>query len=759
MRLSDIQTGESAVVVKVLGRGAFRKRIIEMGFVRGKRVDVLLNAPLKDPIKYRVLGSEVSLRRSEASLIEVVHVSEVAPHDGNVRQQNKAVDYPEEILQNYALEKGRKIKVALIGNPNSGKTSLFNAITGSHEHVGNYGGVTVDAKKQEFTHNGYTIELVDMPGTYSISCYSPEEKYVKEFISHSNPDVIINIVAASNLERNLYLTTQLIDMDMRVVMALNMFDELKKSGDKFDYDLLGQMIGIPIVPTIAKHREGLNQLFDTIISVYEEKNDIIRHVHINYGEVLEQGISSIQKSLQASPDLGHNWSSRYLSIQLLEKDRDAETLIKNLENGETILKNRNEVAQRTEGFLQEDSESAIINARYGYISGALKETYQKSVEDEKSNTSRLLDEVITHRILGYPIFLLFMFVMFEATFVLGAYPMEWIEAGVGKLSELLQAYMHPGMLRDLLTEGIIAGVGGVIVFLPNILILYGFISFMEDSGYMARAAFIMDRIMHKMGLHGKSFIPLIMGFGCNVPAMMAARTIESRSSRMITLLIMPFMSCSARLPVYLLLAGTFFPSHAGLILFCIYAAGVVLSIISAKILRRFAFKEDEVPFVMELPPYRVPTWRSVGHHLWERSMQYLRKMGGIILLASIVIWALGYFPAGEESYIERLGNLIEPIMKPLGFDHKIGVSLLSGLAAKEVIVSSMNIIGAIDSLTPLTAMGMMLFVLIYFPCIASVVALRHESRSWKWTLFSVVYTTFLAWLVAFIVYQAGSLFI
>ena len=758
MRLSDVQTGESAIVVKVLGRGAFRKRIIEMGFVRGKCVDVLLNAPLNDPIKYKVLGSEVSLRRSEAALIEVVHKSEMAKLASHAPDQYKTTDCSEDALHRYALEKGRRVKVALIGNPNAGKTSLFNAITGLHEHVGNYGGVTVDAKKQEFKHKGYTIELVDLPGTYSISCYSPEEQFVKKHLTENHPDVVINIVAASNLERNLYLSTQLIDMDMPVVMALNMYDELERSGDKFDYSLLGQMAGIPIVPTVAKHREGVEQLFDTVISVYEETNNIIRHVHINYGEVLEQGISVLQKLLQASPDLGKDWSSRYLSILLLERDIDAEAVTKKLENGKAILKQRDDVTHTIEGFLHEDCESAFINARYGYISGALKETYQKSEKQERSNTSRLLDEVVTHKVFGYPIFLLFMFIMFEATFALGEYPMEWIETGVGHLNQWLKSIMPPGMLCDLLTGGIITGVGGVIVFLPNILILYGFISFMEDSGYMARAAFIMDRIMHKIGLHGKSFIPLIMGFGCNVPAMMSARAIESRSSRMITLLIMPFMSCNARLPVYLLLIGAFFPSHRGLILFGVYAIGVLLAVVSAKILRRFAFKNDEVPFVMELPPYRVPTCRSVVFHLWDRSQQYLRKMGGIILLASIVVWALDYFPVGQESYMTHLGNFIEPVMSPLGFDQKIGISLLTGMAAKEVVVSTMGILDAVSSLTPLTAAGMMLFVLIYFPCVATVTALRHESRSWRWTLFSVVYTTVLAWVAAFVVYRVGSLF-
>ena len=758
MRLSDLQTGENGIIIKVAGRGAFRKRIIEMGFVKGKRVDVLLNAPLKDPIKYKIMDSEVSLRRSEAALIEVVHASELPPTSDNVLQQENSTIDQESILHTFALEKQKRIQVALVGNPNAGKTSLFNAITGAHEHVGNYGGITVDAKAQRFEYKGYTIQLIDLPGTYSLSNCTAEERYVRSYIEDHHPDVVINIVAASNLERNLYLTTQLIDMDARMVIALNMFDELEKSGDKFDYDLLGKMIGVPIVPTISKNGYGISALFDTVINVYEEQDPVIRHVHIYYGDILERGIGQLQKLLQSCPDIGQNSSTRYLSIQLLEKNKETENFVASLSSGKYIVEKRNEVCQQIEQLLHEDSESALINARYGYIAGALRETYKESPKDE-NNTTRLLDAIVTHKVFGYPIFLLFMFIMFQATFQLGAYPLAAIEWGVEALNALFEKWMEPGPLRDLITDGIITGVGGVIIFLPNILILYGFISFMEDSGYMARAAFIMDKIMHKMGLHGKSFIPLVMGFGCNVPAMMATRTIESRSSRMITLLVLPLMSCSARLPVYLLLAGTFFPKQAGLVLFCIYTTGVVLSIFVARLLRRFAFKEDEVPFVMELPPYRLPTWKSVGVHVWERAQQYLRKMGGIILLASIVVWALGYFPQEDNSYIMQIGHFIEPIMKPLGFDQKIGVCLLSGMAAKEVIVSTMGILDAINSLTPLTAAGMMLFVLIYFPCIATVTALRNESGSWKWTFFAVIYTTILAWIIAFLIYQIGSLLV
>lgn len=806
-----------------MGRGAFRKRIIEMGFIRGKEVEVVKNAPLKDPIQYRILGYDVSLRRSDAQLIDVVSAAEYA------EEQKAAGDRPidqyilpsDEELRNIALKKGKIINVALVGNPNCGKTSLFNFASGAHEHVGNYSGVTVDAKEGSFQHKGYTFKIVDLPGTYSLSAYSPEELYVRKHLNEEQPDVVINVVDASNLERNLYLTCQLIDMDERMVIALNMYDELERQGNKFDYESLSRMLGIPMIPTVSRTGFGIEALFDRVIQVYEEADPILRHIHINYGDILEKGIKNINATLKKVADIPTSISKRYLSIKLLERDKEVETEIKNFPQAESILQERDRNTTQIEELLKQDCETAFTDARYGFIDGALRETFQRNKIREVTST-QLIDTFVTHKILGFPIFILFMWIMFEVTFRVGEYPMGWIEWLVGVIGDFMRNTMSDGPLKDLLVDGIIGGVGGVIVFLPNILILYAFISFMEDSGYMARAAFIMDKLMHKMGLHGKSFIPLVMGFGCNVPAIMASRTIESRNSRMITMLILPLMSCSARLPIYVLLSGAFFPKQAGSVLLMLYLAGIFLAIIMARVFKRFLFKEEDVPFVMELPPYRMPTGKSIMLHMWEKAKQYLHKMGGVILVASIIIWFLSYFPlhspeeaeidrqiaqveqVGElsseqeetlsllehhkatvhqkNSYIGMIGEALQPILSPLGFDWKMSVSLMTGMAAKEVVVSTLSVlyVGEADDegspqldkmmkedsyddgtpvFTPLVALSFMLFVLIYFPCVATVSAIVHESGSWKWGLFVIGYTCLLAWAVSFVVFQAGSLFI
>lgn len=806
-----------------MGRGAFRKRIIEMGFIRGKEVEVVKNAPLKDPIQYRILGYDVSLRRSDAQLIDVVSAAEYA------EEQKAAGDRPidqyilpsDEELRNIALKKGKIINVALVGNPNCGKTSLFNFASGAHEHVGNYSGVTVDAKEGTFQHKGYTFKIVDLPGTYSLSAYSPEELYVRKHLNEEQPDVVINVVDASNLERNLYLTCQLIDMDERMVIALNMYDELERQGNKFDYESLSRMLGIPMIPTVSRTGFGIEALFDRVIQVYEEADPILRHIHINYGDILEKGIKNINATLKKVADIPTSISKRYLSIKLLERDKEVETEIKNFPQAESILQERDRNTSQIEELLKQDCETAFTDARYGFIDGALRETFQRNKIREVTST-QLIDTFVTHKILGFPIFILFMWIMFEVTFRVGEYPMGWIEWLVGVIGDFMRNTMSDGPLKDLLVDGIIGGVGGVIVFLPNILILYAFISFMEDSGYMARAAFIMDKLMHKMGLHGKSFIPLVMGFGCNVPAVMASRTIESRNSRMITMLILPLMSCSARLPIYVLLSGAFFPKQAGSVLLMLYLAGIFLAIIMARVFKRFLFKEEDVPFVMELPPYRMPTGKSIMLHMWEKAKQYLHKMGGVILVASIIIWFLSYFPlhspeeaeidrqiaqveqVGElspeqqetlsllehhkatvhqkNSYIGMIGEALQSILSPLGFDWKMSVSLMTGMAAKEVVVSTLSVlyVGEADDegspqldkmmkedtyddgtpvFTPLVALSFMLFVLIYFPCVATVSAIVHESGSWKWSLFVIGYTCLLAWAVSFVVFQAGSLFI
>ena len=652
MRLSELRTGEKGVIVKVMGRGAFRKRIIEMGFIRGKMVDVIQNAPLKDPIHYKVMGYDVSLRRSDAALIEVVSETEFAHLTNTAQQYTESLDadsgfYQDNELEALALNKGKIINVALIGNPNCGKTSLFNFASGAHEHVGNYSGVTVDAKEGVFTQNGYTFRIVDLPGTYSLSAYTPEELYVRRHLVQEQPDVVINVVDASNLERNLYLTTQLIDMDVRMVIALNMYDDLEKSGNKFDHESLAGMIGVPIIPTISKTGFGIEALFNRVISVYEETDPILRHVHVNYGDTLEKYINALRKMLKRNGTVDKTYSKRYLAIKLLENDKEVKQYVQSLPETKPILETCNQYSQQLEEMLKEDTETALTNARYGFISGALRETFVANKIKEVSST-QIIDLFVTHKVLGFPIFIFFMWFMFEATFKLGEYPMQWIEWGVEQIGNFVRNFMPEGPLKDLLVDGIIGGVGGVIVFLPNILILYLFISFMEDSGDMARAAFIMAKIMHNMGLHGKSFIPLVMGFGCNVPAIMATRTIESRNRRMITMLINPLMSCSARLPVYVLLTGAFFAENASTVLLLMYSSGILLAVIVAKLFKRFLFSKEDVPFVMELPPYRMPTSKSILIHMWEKAKQYLHKMGGIILIASILIWFLGYFPRETE---------------------------------------------------------------------------------------------------------------
>ncbi len=778
MLLSELQTGEKGVIVKIKGRGAFRKRIIEMGFIKGKMVEVILNAPLKDPVKYRVMGYEVSLRRSEAHLIEVITEKEAV----NLQEDDSQKALTKESgWVNIAKNRSKTINVALVGNPNSGKTSLFNIASGAHEHVGNYSGVTVDAKEGIFYHKDYKFKIVDLPGTYSLSAYSPEEIYVRKYITEEHPDIIINVVAASNLERNLYLTTQLIDMDATVVIALNMYDELEKTGAKFDYKNLAKMIGFPIVPTVSKTGKGIDLLFDQVIEVYEGKSAIARHVHINYGETIETVISCIKKELRASGNIGTEMSTRYIAMKLLENDKEIKSFVKKLPNKNEIEQTLEIQSENIKSEFKEEPETVFTDTRYGFIDGALKETFQTGKVDTLKFT-RAVDSIVTHKFWGYPIFLFFMWIMFQGTFSLGEYPMMLIEWCVESLSNLLSGAISEGPLKDLLINGIIGGVGGVIVFLPNIILLYLFIAFMEDSGYMARAAFIMDKVMHKIGLHGKSFIPLVMGFGCNVPAIMATRTIESRNNRLLTMLINPLMSCSARLPVYMLFVGIFFSKHGGIILFGLYLTGIILAIIMAKIFKRFLFKEEDLPFVMELPPYRIPTGKSIIRHAWSRASQYLKKMGGIILVASIIIWFLGYFPRSENremqesnSYIGKIGHFIEPVMKPLGFDWKISVSLVSGMAAKEVVVSTIGVLynepeGAslphrIETavkpdgthiFTPLVALSLMVFVLIYFPCIATVTAIKNESGSWKWAVFVILYTTTLAWFMSFLIYQIGS---
>ena len=770
MRLSELKTGQTGVIVRVMGHGGFRKRIVEMGFIKGKTVEVLLNAPLHDPVKYKIMDYEVSLRRAEADMVEVVNEEEAKAWEASHPDLHTLLaDDCEDIVQRVARIKEHELNVVFVGNPNCGKTSLFNIASGAHERVGNYSGVTVDAKVGHFDFEGYHFNLVDLPGTYSLSTYTPEELYVRKYIIEKHPDIIINVIDASNLERNLYLTTQLIDMDVPMIIALNMFDELRESGNQLDIDQLGILLGAPIVPTIGKTGEGVKELFHQIIQIAEGKQKTARHIHINHGVLLEEKIARVEALIRMNPEPHHNYSARFLAIKLLENDRQVEDIVRKLENCADILAERDVCQKEIQQEIDEDSESAITDAKYGYVQGAMKETFQKIYKYKRLMTKRI-DAVVTHQVWGYPIFLLLMYLMFFCTFNIGQYPMDWIDAGVEWLGEWVGAWMPDGPLKDLIVDGIISGVGGVIVFLPNIMILYAFISWMEDSGYMARAAFIMDKIMHRMGLHGKSFIPMIMGFGCNIPAIMATRTIEDRKSRLITMLITPLMSCSARLPVYIIIISAFFPKNSALILFSMYLIGIMFSIIMAKLLSRFVVKGESTPFVMELPPYRMPSMKSVWRHTWEKGKEYLKKMGTTILVASIAVWALSYFPHHDElseeqqmeiSYIGQIGKFVEPIIQPCGLAWKEGVALVTGVGAKEIVASTMSVLyhGDITTsgMTPLAAFSFMVFVLLYFPCIPTCIGIKHESGKWKWAGFTALYTTLLAWLASMVIYQVGSI--
>ena len=839
MRLSELKTGESGTIVKVMGHGGFRRRIMEMGFVHGQRVEVLLNAPLKDPIEYKIMGYDISLRRSEADMVEVLTDSEATEYlegghrrhhhehhhrgPGGDPERNDAFGAAEPgagcctSIDEVVTRRTRTITVALVGNPNSGKTSLFNAISGGHEHVGNYSGVTVGAKIGSRVYRGYRFEVTDLPGTYALSAYTPEERYVRRHLAASTPDVVINSVVASNLERNLYLTTELIDINPRMVVALNMYDELQASGATLDYENLGRMLGVPMVPVEARNHRGIDTLLDTVIDVYENRDERVRHIHINMGPVIEEGLRRLNGDMSDHRDeLPKAFPPRYYAMKMLEGDAEAEKSLRECRSYPEWAEIRDREARRITEALGEDVETAFANQKYGFIQGALKETFTPGRREEVTTTA-MIDTFVTHKLWGFPIFFALMWLMFWCTFSLGAYPQEWIDALVGWIGGGVDALLPAGPLRDLLVDGIIGGVGAVIVFLPNIMILYLFISFMEDSGYLARAAFIMDRVMHRIGLHGKSFIPLIMGFGCNVPAIMASRTIESRSSRLITILITPFMSCSARIPIYLLLTGTFFAADAGSVMLGLYVLGIVLAIVTARLMRRFLFPVDETPFVMELPPYRLPTWKTTLTHMWDKCAQYLKKMGGMILIASVIVWFLSYYPrtdatAGTEthyanSYLGRLGKGCEPVFSPLGFNWKASVALLSGLPAKEIVVSTLGvlysegavttpaegeIIGGADGTTEIvvaesaakepaesagdeetaslsqrllasgdfstaSALAFLVFILLYVPCIATVVAIGSEA-GWKWAAASVVYNTAMAWLAAWIVYRIVLLF-
>ncbi len=790
-----------------------------MGFVKGKEVRVIKNAPFNGPFEFKILDYNVSLRKTEADLIEVVPVTD----DKNGLKGS----YLGIIDRNVSLvnqsERTRTINVALAGNPNCGKTTLFNFISKSKEKIGNYSGVTVDIKKAKLKAKGYLFNFYDLPGTYSLTAYSPEEIFVRKFIYEQTPDIVINVIDSTNLERNLFLTTQLIDMDLRIVGALNMYDELERKKIDFRIDDLSNLLGIPFVPTISSKGVGLDVLIDKVIDVFEGKDKVSRHVHINYGKDIEGAIQRIAQKVKEDKPVSDKISSRFLSLKLLEKDPHVHELLSDYSNYAEIKRTAEQEVKKIEVLKNENSETIITDAKYGFITGALKETFKNPFRKRRTGSERI-DDIVTNRFLGFPIFVAILFIMFYATFNLGSYPMEWIDVGITAIGDFISTLMPEGMLKDLLVKGIINGTGSVLVFLPNILILFFFISLLEESGYMARAAFITDNIMHRFGLHGRSFIPLIMGFGCNVPAIMATRSMRNRGHRLLTMMIVPFMSCSARLPVYILIISAFFKKYEAFILIGIYAVGILFAFVTAQVLNLTVFKKKETPFVMELPSYRVPTLRNILFHMWDKTQHYLRKIGTVILIGVIIIWALEYFPrktpdtggyaaqieavsAREDlnpsqkkelltgiqhkiesdrlinSYLGKLGQGIEPVMRPLGFDWKMSISLLAGLPAKEIVVSTMGVIyqsNADESTVNLqnrlqneefihgensgekvfttpVALAFLVFILLYFPCVGVVATIKNESGSWKWAAFVVFYTTALAWVMAFIVYNVGNL--
>lgn len=703
----------------------------------------------------------------------------------------------------------KKITLALAGNPNSGKTSIFNSMTGARQQVGNWPGVTVEKKVGYLSHGGYDVEIVDLPGTYSLTAYSVEERVVRTYIMKEKPDVVIHVVDSGNLARNLYLTTQLLEMDIDLVLDLNMWDEFESSGSSLDTDKIHELLGTPIVSTVGHRGQGVRELLDAAIDLVEEREEHHRHVPISYGPHVDDVLVELVALLEECEGL-EDYPTRWVATKLLEGDLEVRRIVSSCTDAdEEILGATARLTKHISAATGSDPEKIISEGRSGYVEGALKESLTRETVD-RMELSRRIDNVFTNRFLGYPIFLAFVWILFQVTFSVGSHPMGWLESLVGSLSVWLESTLPPSLVTDLVVNGVVGGVGSILVFLPNIMILFLGVAFLEDSGYMARAAFLMDRLMHALGLHGKSFIPMLMGFGCSVPAIMATRTLETRRDRILTTLLVPLMSCSARLPVYVLIAGTFFAERAGTVVFAVYVIGVVAAMLVGRLFARTLFRSAPAPFVMELPPYRLPTAKGLLIHMWERARVYLQKMGGVILLASIILWFAGAFPrdaetiatyernisdlraAGsmealdearelelemaaevtENSIIGRTGKVLHPVVRPLGFSWEMGVSLVTGFVAKEVVVSTLGVLYHADAdaeaslpdalrdpssgITPLAGFAFMLFVLLYTPCIITVIAMKREVGT-RWMWFAVGYQLVLAWTVSFGVYQIGRL--
>lgn len=818
-----MQAGQKGCIVKVKGHGSARKRAVDAGFYKGVCIEILDSDTTHMNID--VEGMQRKLTLPEASMIEVLTTEEAA-HELQVKELSTGE------LKDLAHRHRHKIEIALVGQPLSGKNSLFTTLTQGHATpLPNANDILMG----ERDFQDYHLHITNLPDTYSLTSRTADTWTVRRHLVGDNPDIVISVIDATDLERSMQITAQLLDMNLRVIVALNKFDAMQAQGSKLDYQTLSRLLGTPIVPTVSLNNEGLEHLLHLAINIYEGadfldddgevnkevmrelqewhrnivhsdddtehladftrdhtldtryKKHAYRHIHIYHGGELEQSIETLRNEVWKSEHTRYRFSTRYVAIALLEGDADIEQFVRdNLPNSKAVFALRDKERRRYSRLMGESVPKAIRTAKRSFIQGALKETYIPAQSSAKANANltERLDRLVTHKVWGVLIFLTSLFVMFEATFVLGEYPMQGIEWLVEKIGTGLEQLMPNGPIKDMVIDGIIGGVGGVIVFLPNILILYFFISLMEDSGYMSRAAFIMDKAMHKMGLHGKSFITLIMGFGCNVPAVLATRMIESRKSRLITMLVTPLMSCSARLPVYIIFVAAFFPHHSGIVLMGLYLTGIILAVLVARLLSRTVMRGDETPYVMELTPYRRPAWKVIFKHTWDKGYEYLKKMGGVILVASIVVWFLGYYPRSEQyatpaeqqehSYIGRIGKAIEPAIEPLGFDWKMGIGLVSGVGAKELIVSTLGVLYAnqeVDSAeseaqiaaalktvtTPAAALAYMLFVLIYFPCLATLIAIKKETKGWGWAIFTAVYTTALAWIVAFAVFQIGKM--
>ncbi len=704
--------------------------------------------------------------------------------------------------------------IALAGNPNSGKTTIFNNITGTRQKVGNWPGVTVEKKEGVVRKFGHDLKIIDLPGTYSLTPFSIEEIVARNFILDERPDVVIDIIDASNLERSLYLATQLRELDCKALFALNMADLARQRGIKIDADKLSELLNLPVVFTVGNKNEGIDDLLQQAIALAESDARIPQKRKVKYSNDIEAAVAKLSAFMSESLNGGFPYNIRWTAIKLLEDDAIIRDRIQEKagSRGPDILAEAQALRKQLRDLYDDDPEIIMTDERYGFIAGIVKEAVTTSSR-RRVDISRNIDLALTNRFIGFPIFIFFIWLMFQMTFSLGAHPMEWIDAGISFVSAGLARLLPDSLIKDLFIEGVLAGVGSVVIFLPNILILFFCIAIFEDTGYMARAAFLMDKIMHLIGLHGKSFIPMLMGFGCNVPAIVAARTLESEKDRILTILITPFMSCSAKLPVYIMLAGTFFGHRAGTVIFGVYLTGIVLSMLTGRLFRSTLLKGGDAPFVMELPPYRVPMVKSLLIHMWDRSKMFLKKMGGVILAGSVVVWFLSSFPRtaeysmnydqriremraapesvydggqkdaviktlirakhaeeAEKSFMGGIGKVLAPVFAPIGIDWRGSVALLTGFVAKEIVVSTLGVLHAAEEesdalknalaasgMTPLSALSMMVFVLLYLPCLATITAINRETGSKKWTALSIAYSTGLAWTASFCVYQGGRL--